>query len=231
MMGSTEKLALWGDTLFMRPLRSRLAKSSKRFAGTPRGDSFDYQDIGNYVDRVPLDSIQLDIATVLQEQNASLTSLSAADAERLDETDDALFYSRPRLMYHTDEAFRLKTSGEKSPNLPTFSSLCCFIVFIRLAALYEEHLQRQNKVLDLCSSRYSHIPSSLLPLTVVGHGMNETELQANEQLSSYFVQDLNQQPQLLGLASECFHAVLCCCGIQYLNKPYIVLREVCQHQS
>lgn len=93
--------------------------------------------------------------------------------------------------------------------------------------LYRRYLKPGYKILDLCSSCNSHIPTELQhKITVIGHGMNKTELEANKQLTSFFVQDLNQSPMLDNLETNDFNAVLCCCGIQYLAKPVDVLKQV-----
>jgi hypothetical protein len=73
--------------------------------------------------------------------------------------------------------------------------------------------------------RVSHLPPEM-ELTVVGHGMNAAELEANPAFSSYFVQDLNADGRLARLADASFDAVLCCAGLQYLRRPEHVLAEV-----
>ena len=55
--------------------------------------------------------------------------------------------------------------------------------------------------------------------------MNPAELAANPRLDRWFVQDLNADRQLPG-PDAAFDAVLICVGVQYLQRPLTVLREV-----
>lgn len=75
------------------------------------------------------------------------------------------------------------------------------------------------------SSWVSHLPDDRSYTNVVGHGMNVEELAANRRLDQWFVQDLNAQPTLT-LADQAFDAVLCCVGVQYLQRPFEVFAEV-----
>ena len=79
------------------------------------------------------------------------------------------------------------------------------------------------RVLDLMSSRHSHLPE--LVLEVRGHGMNRAELDANPALARRFVQDLNLDP-VLPLHDAVFDAVLCALSVQYLRHPVAAFREV-----
>jgi ubiquinone/menaquinone biosynthesis C-methylase UbiE len=59
---------------------------------------------------------------------------------------------------------------------------------------------------------------------VVGLGMNEAELRANERLDAYVVQDLNREARL-PFADREFDGAGLCVSIQYLTGPEAVLRE------
>jgi SAM-dependent methyltransferase len=115
---------------------------------------------------------------------------------------DAQFYSQPRLVQHVDEHFRE-----------------------RLTDLYRERLEAGDEVLDLMSSWVSHLPDDMSFDRVVGHGMNEEELAANERLDRYFLQDLNAT-QALPLDDGAFDAVLCAVSVQYLQYPEQVFAEL-----
>mmetsp|Transcript_31283 Transcript_31283/g.74335 ORF Transcript_31283/g.74335 Transcript_31283/m.74335 type:complete len:356 (+) Transcript_31283:72-1139(+) len=131
--------------------------------------------------------------------------LSPSQLERLDELCDSLFYANACFAQHVDGSF-----------------------LERLSKLYEQLLDPQYRVLDLCSSFDSHLPpKELVPLEkVVGHGMNATELSANLRLDSFFVHDLNGTEEIrFPLADGEVNAVLCCCGFQYLTRPMAVLKE------
>jgi SAM-dependent methyltransferase len=119
-----------------------------------------------------------------------------------DAGDDLAFYGAPRLVTHIDEA-----------------------AVEALTGLYRELLPAGGRVLDLMSSWVSHLPQDREYAQVVGHGMNAMELAANPRLSRFFVQDLNRDPAL-PLEDAAFDAALCCVGVQYLQRPVTVLREV-----
>jgi SAM-dependent methyltransferase len=122
--------------------------------------------------------------------------------EKLDDTNDLDFYEAPRLVTHVDEGF-----------------------IDRLTNLYQETLQPGDRVLDLMSSWVSHLPPAMEFDHVEGHGMNATELAKNPRLDHYFVQNLNQNPQL-PLENADFNAVLITVSIQYLQYPEAVLSEI-----
>ena len=126
------------------------------------------------------------------------------DEERAQQYDrpDRAFYQEPRLVQHVDEQFRE-----------------------RLTDLYRRQLGAGDEVLDLMSSWVSHLPDELGLGRVAGHGMNEEELAANERLTEYFVQDLNETPGL-PLETGAFDAALCAVSVQYLRHPEQVFAEV-----
>jgi SAM-dependent methyltransferase len=119
-----------------------------------------------------------------------------------DASDDALFYRPARLVTHIDE--------------PATAAL---------TARYAEVLAPGSDVLDLMSSWVSHLPPDLDLGEVMGHGMNAEELQANPRLTRWWVQDLNRDPAL-PLEAASLDAVLCCVGVQYLQRPLEVFAEV-----
>ncbi len=120
--------------------------------------------------------------------------------ECADPSPDTFFYVSPRMVAHLDaRAIRA------------------------VRALYAEHLSPGMRVLDLMSSRHSHLPD--MALEVRGHGMNAAELDANPALARRFVQDLNVDP-VLPLYDDAFDAVLCCVSVQYLRRPVATFREV-----
>ena len=87
--------------------------------------------------------------------------------------DDRQFYSFPRLVTHVDDAF-----------------------LERVTKLYDRLIPEGGDVLDLQSSHVSHLPSSKQYGRVLAHGMNAQELARNKQADSFFVRDLNAEPQL-----------------------------------
>jgi hypothetical protein len=65
-------------------------------------------------------------------------------------------------------------------------------------------------VLDLCSSWVSHLPKEVSYSRVVGHGLNAAELARNPRLDTFFVRNLNAEPDAWALADQSFDAVVMC---------------------
>ncbi len=129
-----------------------------------------------------------------------ITELDARAFTKADPTSDTIFYTPPRMVAHINER-----------------------AVAAVSRLYAEHLTDGMCVLDLMSSRYSHLPQ--LDLDVTGHGMNEAELSANFDLASRVVRNLNDEPNLpFDIGS--FNAALCCVSVQYLQRPVAVFEEV-----
>ena len=122
--------------------------------------------------------------------------------QKLDETNDELFYQVPRLVTHVDDGF-----------------------IQRLTELYRQRLRPQSRVLDLMSSWVSHLPAEMAFAWVEGHGLNQEELAKNPRLDHYFVQNLNQNPHL-PLPDQTFDAVLNTVSVQYLQQPEVVFGEI-----
>ncbi|MFZ9739714.1 MAG: class I SAM-dependent methyltransferase [Prochlorotrichaceae cyanobacterium] len=122
--------------------------------------------------------------------------------QKLDETRDAFFYGVPRFVFHVDDGF-----------------------LQHLTQIYRTQLKPQSRILDLMSSWVSHLPDEMHFEHVEGHGLNLEELAKNPRLDHYFVQDLNEDPQL-PLESGSFDAVLNAVSIQYLQQPEQVFAEV-----
>lgn len=129
--------------------------------------------------------------------------LSSGDRKKYDEETDSQFYSFPRLVKHVDESF-----------------------LAAVTQLYRELIPADGEVLDLMSSWVSHLPSDRKYKRVVGHGMNAVELQKNSQLDSFFVRDLNREPEGWAAADASFDAVTCCVSVQYLQQPEKVFSEI-----
>jgi len=121
---------------------------------------------------------------------------------KLDQTEDDLFYTYPRLVTHVDEAF-----------------------IDRLTNLYRQKLKPNTRILDLMSSWVSHLPEEMEFDRVEAQGMNEEELSKNQRLDRYFVQNLNKNPKF-PLEDESFDAVLNTVSVQYLEYPEAVFAEI-----
>jgi len=124
------------------------------------------------------------------------------DFQRTDESDDDIFYSSPRLVYHIDD-----------------------FAVTALTDYYKENFKDGEDVLDICSSWVSHYPTNWKGGNVVGLGMNEYELSNNKQLSSFDVKDLNEDPTF-PYDDNSFDNVTCVVSVDYLNKPKEIFAEI-----
>lgn len=133
-----------------------------------------------------------------------LPGLPAAAFEKEDPSPDSAFYDFPRFVTHIDDG-----------------------AIAAVTEMYREILPGGGSVLDLMSSWISHLPDDVAYAEVVGHGMNEEELDRNPRLSRWFLQDLNIDPNL-PLPEKTFDAATLCVSVQYLQRPVEVFREVCR---
>jgi len=121
---------------------------------------------------------------------------------RVDPAADALFYEMPRLVKHIDE--------------PACAALA-------------RHLRRVlpagGAILDLMSSYASHLPDGVSFGSVIGLGMNATELAANPQLTAGVIHDLNRVPAI-PFADRTFDACLITVSVQYLTRPVEVFADI-----
>ncbi|MDX2214737.1 MAG: methyltransferase domain-containing protein [Oculatellaceae cyanobacterium bins.114] len=128
--------------------------------------------------------------------------LQSNQRDKLDDTDDSLFYNFPRFVTHVDEGF-----------------------IQQLTNLYRERLKSKTRIFDMMSSWVSHLPDEMQFEHVEGHGLNPEELAKNTRLNHYFVQNLNQNQQL-PLPDQSFDAVLNTVSVQYLQYPEAVFAEI-----
>ena len=124
------------------------------------------------------------------------------DFNRRDESSDVSFYSQPRFVKHIDDE-----------------------CIASLSNVYSQLFHENDAVLDLCSSWISHFPTEPSLGNVVGVGMNEQELAANDRLDSYVVKDLNHEP-LLPFEDESFDYVVNAVSVDYLSNPKEIFNEM-----
>src|SRR6266581_3725550 len=115
--------------------------------------------------------------------------------QRMDESDDPLFYAFPRKVVHIDE--------------PAIAAVGQF-----LAATFAPH----RVLLDLMSSWRSHLPAGFVKQRMVGLGLNAEEMADNPDLDEYVVHDLNQDPHL-PFADNFFDGAVVTVSIQYMIRP------------
>ncbi len=126
--------------------------------------------------------------------------LSDRDRQKLDDGDDRTFYRSPRFVTHADDGF-----------------------LDRLTELYAEVSEPGDRVFDAMSSWVSFLPAYDYE-QVVGHGLNEEELAANDRLDEYFVQNFNHD-QSLPLDTDESDLLCCALSVQYLQYPADVFAE------
>ena len=121
---------------------------------------------------------------------------------RIDETDDELFYSQPRLVVHIDDGAMKK-----------------------LGRIYARLLPQGGAILDLMSSWRSHVPGKVRPARLVGLGMNRPEMEDNPALTEIVIHNLNQNP-VLPFADSDFDGAVVTVSIQYMTRPVEIFRGV-----
>ena len=121
---------------------------------------------------------------------------------RQDESEDANFYTAPRLVTHIDDA-----------------------AIAAARSFYGVQLPVGGQILDLMSSWVSHLPDPVEYASVAGLGMNAPELGANPRLTERVVQDLNANPTL-PWQPETFDGAIVTVSVQYLTRPVEVFAEV-----
>ena len=121
---------------------------------------------------------------------------------RVDESDDGVFYTQPRLVVHIDEH-----------------------AIEAIRRYFSEVLPEDGVILDLMSSWRSHMPHEPRGRRLVGLGMNEVEMRENPQLDEYVIHDLNKDPSL-PFDDQVFDAVVVTVSVQYITRPVEVFSEV-----
>jgi SAM-dependent methyltransferase len=121
---------------------------------------------------------------------------------RVDDDDDEVFYSVPRLVTHIDDG-AIEKVGE----------------------IYAQLLPQGGAILDLMSSWRSHLPAHIRPARVVGLGMNRTEMQDNPALTEIVVHNLNREPRLPFADAE-FDGAIVTVSVQYMTQPLKTFAEV-----
>ena len=122
---------------------------------------------------------------------------------RRDESNDNIFYNKPRLVTHIDDS-----------------------AIGSLAEFYSTHLKDDSIIVDLCSSWISHLPYNKKFVKVIGIGMNQEELKKNGQLDQFYVHDLNSNPTLTMLNDTSVDHVIIAVSVDYLIRPYDVFYEI-----
>ena len=122
--------------------------------------------------------------------------------KKLDESNDEEFYSEPKFVYHLDLNFRQ-----------------C------LSQVYKDEIDEYSTVLDLMSSWDSYLPKENTYQKVIGHGLNKKELERNNILDSFWVQNFNLN-QDIRLENGSIDYCLMVAAWQYLQYPENLTNEI-----
>jgi SAM-dependent methyltransferase len=131
-----------------------------------------------------------------------LKRLPAEFFRRLDDSDDEVFYSTPRLVVHIDDG-----------------------AIEKVGDIYARLLPQGGAILDLMSSWRSHLPAHLRPTRVVGLGMNRAEMEDNPALTEIVIHNLNRAPRLPFADAE-FDGAVVTVSVQYMTSPIETFAEV-----
>jgi SAM-dependent methyltransferase len=121
---------------------------------------------------------------------------------RMDDSDDELFYSSPRLVVHIDDG-----------------------AIAKVGEIYAQVLPQGGAILDLMSSWRTHLTAHSRPSRVVGLGMNADEMRDNPQLTEAVVHNVNKDPVLPFRDAE-FDGAIMTVSVQYLIHPIETFSEV-----
>ena len=121
---------------------------------------------------------------------------------RVDDSDDELFYSTPRLVVHIDDG-----------------------AIAKVGEIYARLLPQGGAILDLMSSWRSHLPAHLRPARVVGLGMNRAEMEDNPALTEIVIHNLNRAARLPFADAE-FDGAVVTVSVQYMTSPVETFAEV-----
>ena len=122
--------------------------------------------------------------------------------KKLDENNDEEFYSEPKFVYHLDSNFRKY-----------------------LSQVYKDEIDEYSTVLDLMSSWDSYLPKENTYQKVFGHGLNKKELERNNILDSFWVQNFNLN-QDIRLENGSIDYCLMVAAWQYLQYPENLTKEI-----
>ena len=128
--------------------------------------------------------------------------LTYQQRQKPDETNDYVFYSTPKFVYHLDSNFRKN-----------------------LSELYEKEIENNSSVLDLMSSWDSYLPKNIKYKKVIGHGLNKEELEKNKAFDDYWIQNFNIN-QKIPLKNETIDFCLMVAAWQYLQFPEKIAEEI-----
>jgi len=131
-----------------------------------------------------------------------LEVLNNYQRKKPDENDDAEFYSDPKFVYHLDANFRQY-----------------------LSSVYKNEITDYSTILDLMSSWDSYLPKDKKYNKVIGHGLNQQELEKNKVFDTFWIQNFNLN-QKIPLENASIDYCLMVAAWQYLQYPENLTQEI-----
>ena len=122
--------------------------------------------------------------------------------QKLDESNDEIFYSDPKFVYHLDANFRKY-----------------------LSSIYKKEIKDHSTIVDLMSSWDSYLPSEKKYKKIIGHGLNRAELERNQSFNSFWIQNFNLK-QDIPLDNGSIDCCLMVAAWQYLQYPENLTKEI-----
>jgi len=133
--------------------------------------------------------------------------LNKYQRQKTDESNDEIFYSNPKFVYHLDANFRKY-----------------------LSSIYKEEINDNSIVVDLMSSWDSYLPLGKKYKRVIGHGLNKDELEKNKVFDHFWTQNFNID-QKIPLDNSSVDYFLMVAAWQYLQYPENLTREISRSLS
>jgi len=133
--------------------------------------------------------------------------LNKYQRQKIDESNDEIFYSNPKFVYHLDANFRKY-----------------------LSSIYKEEINDNSIVVDLMSSWDSYLPLGKKYKRVIGHGLNKDELEKNKVFDHFWTQNFNID-QKIPLDNSSVDYFLMVAAWQYLQYPENLTREISRSLS
>jgi SAM-dependent methyltransferase len=124
--------------------------------------------------------------------------------DRMDESEDSLFYAFPRKVVHIDD--------------PAIAAVGHFMA---------QTFAPNGVLLDLMSSWRSHLPSGFVKQRMIGLGLNAEEMADNPDLDEYVVHNLNTVSRL-PFVENYFDGAVVTVSVQYMIRPLEIFGEVCR---
>jgi len=121
---------------------------------------------------------------------------------RVDDDDDEVFYSVPRLVTHIDDA-----------------------AIAKVGEIYAQLLPQGGAILDMMSSWRTHLTPHVRPSRVVGVGLNRAEMEDNPQVTESVVHNVNAEPRLPFDDAQ-FDGAIMTVSVQYLTHPVETFADV-----